>query len=113
MEDPKETWKEESLYNRIPIPQKAVGDSLYAGMPEKCITSLEDHTKQTRDLINRAKARQERYNGHTKEFYILKYRFRHGDKNWQVKLSKHKAVVESIHILMHFELKHRPLMSFP
>jgi hypothetical protein len=66
----------------------------------------------TRDLINLAEARQERYHGHLKEFNVLKLRFRHGDYADDT-MSKHKCCVDCIHILMHFELQHRPLMDFP
>lgn len=109
----RQNWDPDSLYNRLPDGKKAIGDLLYGGMPEKCTISLNEHTKQTRDLINRAKARQERYHGQTKEFYVLKNRFRHGKESAAEKLSKHKTCVDVINILMHFELKHRPLMNFP
>lgn len=112
-DEPKDTWKPTSLYNQLPYPRKAIGDSLYKGMPEKCTVSMEGHSKETIKIINRAKAREERYHGHTKEFNIARHRFRHSNRNVQVKLSKHKTVIDVIHILMHFELINRPLMSFP
>lgn len=109
---PKSEWDRDSFYFQIPAGKKCIGDSLYAGMPDKCTVSLKGHNKATRDAINLAKAREERYHGHTKEFNALKLRFRHGSSPDDM-LSKHKTVVDSIHILMHFELQHRPLMDFP
>ena len=58
-DQPKETWKETSLYNQIPDGCKAIGDSLYKGMPEKCTVSMEGHTRETKKAINRAKARDD------------------------------------------------------
>jgi hypothetical protein len=110
---PKETWKPTSFYNTIPDGKKVIGDSLYKGMPEKCTISLPGHDKATKDLINRAKARQERYHGHTKEFNVMKHRFRHGNRSSDLKLSMHKTCLDTIHILMHFELINRPLMDVP
>lgn len=112
LKKPKSEWDKNSLYFQIPDGKKAIGDSLYAGMPDKCTVALNGHNKVTRDLINLAKAREERYHGHTKEFNVLKYRFRHGSSADDM-LSKHKLCVDSIHILLHFDLQHRPLMDFP
>lgn len=112
-DEPRELWDANSLYNHIPDGKKAIGDSLYGGMPEKCTISREGHARETKKMINLAKAREERYHGHTKEFHVLKYRFRHGKKSAAELLSKHKTCVDVIHILMHFELVHRPLMAFP
>ncbi|KAL3795955.1 hypothetical protein ACHAWO_010211 [Cyclotella atomus] len=108
----KSEWDPESLYNAIPDGRKAIGDSLYGGMPEKCTVAKKGHNKVTRDLIKRAKAREERYHGHTKEFHVLQGRFRHGSSADDA-LLKHKTVVDSIHVLMHFELEHRPMFDFP
>lgn len=112
VDQPKSEWDQNSLYHQLRSHQKAIGDSLYGGMPEKCTISRKGHDKLTKRLINRAKAREERYHGHTKEFNVLKLRFRHGSCPDDA-LAKHKTVVDSIHILMHFELQHRPLFDFP
>lgn len=92
--------------------RKAIGDSLYGGMPDKCTVALKGHNQVARDLINRAKARGERYHGHTKEFNLLKGRLRHGSSADDA-LAKHKTCVDSVHVLMHFELMHRPMFDFP
>ena len=87
VEEGEETWNMDSLYyHHIPTGKKAIGDSLYSGMPEKCtIPRNVGHSRLTKKLINLAKACEERHHGHTKEFHVLKYRFRHDmEKNLQM-----------------------------
>jgi hypothetical protein len=109
LDQPKSLWNKNSLYHKIPPGKKAIGDSLYGGMPDKCTVAVEGHNYLTQNMINRAKALQENYHGRMQEFHVLKHRFRHGNASVEMKMSKHKSCVESIHVLLHFDLQHRPL----
>lgn len=110
IDDPEETWDSEALYSCIPKGKKAIGDSGYVGVPEKCTIAMEEHPKWVIQIINRAKARQENYHCLMKDFGVLYQRFRHG-KSAETRMSKHKICVQSVHLILHFDLVHRPLLD--
>ena len=109
LDHPKSTWNKNSLYHKIPPRNKAIGDSLYCGMPHKCTVAVEGHNDLTRNMIKKAKALQENYHGRMQEFHGLEHCFRHGNISVEIKMSKHKSCFESNHVLFHFDLQHWPL----
>jgi hypothetical protein len=107
----KSTWDKSSLYFHIPSGKKAIGDGLYGGMSEKCSVSMDGHNGLTKRMSNRAKVMQETYHGKMRDFHVLKHRFHHGS-TVEKKMSMNKTCVEAIHIFMHYDLKHRPLLEW-
>ncbi len=78
-------------------------------MLEKFTVAVEGHNNLTQNMINGAKALQENYHGRMQEFHVLKHRFCHGNSSVEMKMSKHKTCIESIHVLLHFDLQLQPL----
>lgn len=97
-----------SLFFKIPVDKKAVGDSAYEGMPEKVLVRREGHSKETTDFINAALARQENYHSRLKSYDILRCRFRHG-KSTENKMVLHKMATEMVAVIVQYDLRYRPL----
>lgn len=110
LDEPRESWDPAALYSRIPEGKKAIGDSGYVGTPEKCTIAMDEHSDWVKHIINRVKARQENYHKLMKDFGVLYQRFRHG-KTPEDRMAKHKICVDSVHVILHFDLNHRPLLD--
>lgn len=108
LDEPSESWYPEALYSQLAERQKAIGDSGYVGTPEKCTVAMDEHPKWVKDIINRAKAREENYHKLMKDFGALKQRFRHG-KNSTDRKKKHCVCVNAVHVILHFDLVYHPL----
>ncbi len=109
---PKDEWDEASLYFKLPDGKKAVADDAYKGISEKVTVSLDGHSKQVRDFINRAKARQESYHWRLASYNVLSNRFRHGHgKSAKEKLAMHKMCTEAVCVIVQYDLKYHPVMQ--
>ena len=111
LDEPRESWDPQALYSYIPEGKKNIGDSGYAGTPEKCTVSMDEHPQWVLHILNRAKARQENYHSLMKDFGVLYQRFRHGKKSAASRLEKHEKCVNAVHVVLYFDLKHRPLQD--
>ena len=109
MDQPKEEWDDQSLYNQLPKGKKAIGDSAYKGIPKKVTIALDGHSKKVKDFINAAKARQESYHWRLKTYTVLSGRFRHG-KSTDEKMAMHKMCTEAVCVIVKYDLMHNPLM---
>lgn len=107
---PRDTWDKDALFNHIPKGKKVIGDNSYGGTHDKSCVALEGHSEEALKQINRAKAREENYHKLMKDFDILWNRFRHGT-NGADRMEKHRTVVQAIHVILYFELVHRPIMD--
>ena len=93
-----ETWEQNSLYFKIPAGKKAIGDSGYAGEPEKIAISLPGHSVATKKFFARIKSRHETVNSRFKFFNILDHRFRHGRE-------KHKMCFEAVCVIVQYDME--------
>ena len=84
-----------ALYFQLREGEKCIGDSGYAGEPEKVVLAKDEHSPEFREFMARAKNRHETCNWRFKCFNILDGRFRHG-KNTQHRLDLHEMVVEAV-----------------
>ena len=66
--------------------------------------------KKVQRFIDRALNRQESYHWRLEGYDILKQRFRHG-KSTEDKMKLHKMAVEMVAVIVHYDLKHRPLFE--
>lgn len=105
--EPKENWDKSSLYFKLPEGKKAIGDSIYEGIPEKVTVVRRGQSKEVKDFLKRALARQESYHSRLHAFQVLGSVFRH-NKN---KMSQHQMCTEAVCVLVQFDLRYRPLMD--
>ena len=57
--DGKHTWRKSSLFHKIPVGKRLVGDSGYVGEADKVSTTLGGHSVEAKRLFARFKSRQE------------------------------------------------------
>jgi len=107
MDTPKEDWDKGSLYNALPAGKKAVGDSIYEGVPEKVTVVRNGHSRQVKDFLNRILAREESAHGRLHSFRILSNAFRHNIN----KMAMHKSCAEACAVITQFNFRHHPLME--
>ena len=104
-EQDKSEWKQDSLYFRMEElgqGKKAVGDSGFAGEPEKVITTKSHHSKQLKEFLARMKNRQESLHIRLRAFNILENRFRHG-KGTEDKMELHGVCVSAISVIVQYD----------
>lgn len=107
----KSTWKKDSLYNNVPDGIKLVGDSAYAGQPDKVTRTMDAHQPKTKKLFARIKSMNETANGRIKSFKALRESFRHGTST-NDKLKKIKMAFEAAAVLVQYDIENgHPLME--
>ena len=83
---------------------KGLADSGFVGVPKQLTTTRYAHSKEMKELIARAKARQESFNSRMSRFNVLKSRFRHG-KGTQKRLDLHKSCTEAVCVIVHYGME--------
>lgn len=96
-----------ALYFKLKPGQKAVGGKIYEGIPHKVTVKRRGHSKQVKDFIKRALARQENYHGRLWEYQVLRKDFRHNKD----KMSKHKMCTEAVNVIVQYDIKYHPLLE--
>eukprot|EP00986_Skeletonema_menzelii_P009268 scaffold4173_cov88-Skeletonema_menzelii.AAC.3 len=105
---PKEQWDRKALYFQLPEGKKAIADSAYEGIPDKITVKRNGQDKEVTAFIDRAQNRQESYHSRLDSYAILRHRFRHGTST-ENKMDLHNLCVETVMVVVHFDLTHRPL----
>jgi hypothetical protein len=97
--------KPDGLKSKIPAGKRVIGDEGYKGELQISTRNAQD-TRAVKNLMNRAKARQETFSKRiNKIFKILDERFRHS-------VTKHKAVFEAVCVLVQYEMENgHPLFT--
>ena len=93
-----------ALYHILPTGKKAIGDSGYEGMAEKVTITRHGQSKELKQLLGRAKNRQESLHSRLKSFNCLYHRFRHGTST-QDKMDLHKMCVESVCVIVQYDME--------
>lgn len=101
----KKNWKKDSLYFKLPDGVKAVGDSGYAGQPDKVVVTTEAHAAATKQLFARMKSMQETCFKRMKHFNVLSTTFRHG-AGTSDKLQKVGDAFDAIAVLTQYDIEH-------
>jgi hypothetical protein len=83
---------------------KGFADSGFVGVSKQLTTTRNAHSKEMKELIARAKARQESFNSRMSRFNVLKSRFRHG-KGTQKRLDLHKSCAEACCVIVHYGME--------
>lgn len=105
-----DTWKKSALYFHIPKHVKLVGDSAYAGQPDKVATTKDAHDRQTKELFARMKSLQETVFKRIKDFKIMRH-FRHGSGT-KDRLEKIKIAFEATAVLVEYDIEYeKPLFE--
>ena len=105
--EPEDEWDQSSLYFKLPAGKKAVGDSIYEGIPEKVTCVRNGQSKEVKEFLNRALARQENYHERLATYKVLSCTFRHNKD----KMSQHKMCAESVAVIVQYDLKYHPLFQ--
>lgn len=105
--EPEETWDQSSLYFQLPEGKKAIGDSIYEGIPGKVRCVRRGQSKKTRGFLNRALARQESYHERLAVYQTLSTKFRHNVN----KMVQHKMCAEAVNVIVHYDMKYHPLFE--
>jgi hypothetical protein len=105
---PKHEWSRSALYFKLPNGKKAIADSAYEGIPEKVTVKRQGQSKEVTEFIDRAQNRQEAYHARLDSYAVLRHRFRHGTST-ENKMNLHNMCVEAIMVVVHFDLRSRPL----
>ena len=90
-----EEWDESALFFQLGENEKCIGDSGYAGEPEKVVITKDEHSSEFKEFLAKAKNRQETLHWRIKAFNILGNRFRHG-VGTQHRMYLHKMAVKAI-----------------
>jgi hypothetical protein len=98
------TWNRSSLYFNVPESVKLVGDSAYAGQPDKVTTTKDAHSPTTKRLFARMKSMLETCNGRLKNFKVVRESFRHG-QGTNDKLKKIKVAFEAAAVLVQYDIE--------
>ena len=107
----KNEWKRSALYFHIPNNVKLVGDSAYAGQPDKVTTTNDQHSRATKNFFARIKSLNETVFNRMKNFKILRESFRHGTGTLD-KLKKHKMAAEAVAVLVEYDIEYeKPLFE--
>ncbi len=89
-----------------------ITDGGYKGEPTKILMVTDEMSKEMKDYIGRAKARQETFHGRLKgTFNILGHRFRHNQKTAEKTMALHQKVVHACVVLIQYDYEngHPPL----
>lgn len=105
--EPKDKWDQEALYFKLPEGKKAIGDSIYEGIPEKVTCVRDGQSPIVKDFLNRALARQENYHDRLWAYGVLKQQFRHNVN----KMAQHKMCAEAVNVIVQYDLKYHPLFD--
>ena len=102
----KKDWDQDSLYFRMNEwpGKKAVGDSGFAGEPDKVVTTKTHHSKGFKEFLARVKNRQESLHIRLQAFNILENRFRHG-KSTEDKKELHGLCVSAIIVMVQYDFE--------
>ena len=101
----KDNWDKSSLYSKLQDGKKAIGDQAYEGIPEKLTVVRRGHSKEVKNFLNRALARQENHHARLWAFQVLRQDFRHNKD----KMSQHKMCTEAVNVIVQFDLPYHPL----
>ena len=89
---------------------KLVGDSAYAGQPDKVTTTKDAHDRKTKELFARMKSLQETVFKRIKDFKIMRH-FRHGSGT-KDRLEKIKIAFEATAVLVEYDIEYeKPLFE--
>ena len=105
METSKDKWDKTALYSLMPSGTKAIGDSIFEGIPEKVTCVRDGQSELVKEFLNRALARGENYHQRLWVYSILQQPFRHNVD----KLEQHKMGAEAVSVVVQYDLKYRPL----
>ena len=100
--DCSDDWDESALYFQLKEGEMCVGDSGYAGEPDKVVLEKAEHPPYVKSFLSRAKNRQETFHSRLKNFNILGHRFRHKggvDK----KMRKHEMAVRAVACIIQYD----------
>lgn len=107
--DGEENWKRTSLYHKVPEGKRLVGDSGYAGEPDKISITLAGHSPETKELFARFKSRGETlFRGYKSLNICGGDAFRHKGKQGggaQERLAVHKLVFDAITVVMQYNME--------
>lgn len=92
---PEEERDQSALFFQLPEGKMLVGDSGYAGEPDKIMITNQEMPKDMIKWLGRVKARGETPHSRLKRFGILSKRFRHG-KNTRDKMNLHQMAVQAL-----------------
>jgi hypothetical protein len=81
-----------------------VGDSGYAGVPDKIIISNNDRSKGLKEFLARVKNREETMHSRLKAFNVLGNRFRHGHGT-DTKLELHGDCVVAVTVMVQYDFE--------
>lgn len=101
----KMNWKPSSLYFHVPKNMRLVGDSAYAGQPDRVTTTIDAHKPATKALFARMKSMMETCFGRMKTFRILREAFRHGTST-DDKLRKIKNAFEAVAVIVQYDCEY-------
>lgn len=91
--------------------KRGVGDSAYAGEPDKIITTNNFHSAEMKEFLARVKNRGESVFVRFKAFNILRNRFRHGSGT-ENKLALHGFCFRTIAVIVQYDFENeRPLFQ--
>jgi hypothetical protein len=105
-----EEWDRDALYfkmQELGEGKKGVGDSGYAGEPDKIVCTKPFHSSEFKEFLARVKNREETLHTRLKSFNVLGGRFRHG-KNTEDKMALHGVCVEGIAVMVQYDYDKRP-----
>ena len=104
VEEGKEKWDREAIYWQIPDGSLIITDSGYKGETTKIMMVTDEMSKEMKDYMGRAKARQESFNGRLKgTFNILGHRFRHNQRTAEKTMELHQTVVHACAVLIQYD----------
>jgi hypothetical protein len=104
--DNSDEWDRSALYFQLEAGEKCVGDSGYAGKPDKIVVEKDRHKPDMKKFLSRAKNRQETFHTRLKSFNILGNRFRHG-ANTDDKLRLHRMAVYAVAGIIQFDYENK------
>lgn len=88
----------DALKDKIPPGKKALGDSIYRGDQDICISKNKQDTPEVRKFKRRALARHEAFNGRLKRYDCLSNNFRHS-------MAKHKISFEAVAVICQYQIE--------
>lgn len=88
---------------------KGFADSGFVGVSKQLTVTRNAHSKEMKELIARAKARQESFNSRMSKYNVLKSRFRHG-KGTEKRLEMHKMCTEAVCVIVHYAMENGSLL---
>ena len=99
-----EKWDKKALYFLVPPGKRGIGDSGYAGEPDKLTVTRGEHSREFKKFLGRAKNRQESMHTRLTSFGVLSQRFRHG-KGTKDKMEFHQMCCEAVCVIVQYDLE--------